>query len=181
MLCQHFYAEFNVLYSGNKAFFFSSSASVGGALRRQLLGLLWISRNCAVLRSRMYDGAALLCTRLQSITYIHKLTKGSRFFNLNEIVCFFNFYRLKTFLRILFRYITYISFDLLELVWSCGFTLIKSNIKKLQLKTDWKRMSLCKWQCYDQFWLFFWHMYVDLSQNWGSDGHYDILNWSKFQ
>ena len=37
-----------------------------------------------------------------------------------------------------------------------------------------------KWQCYDHFRPFFCHMYVHLSQNWGSDGHFEVLNWSKF-
>ena len=44
------------------------------------------------------------------------------------------------------------------------------------LKSDWKRMSLYKWPCYDHFWPFFCHLYVHLSQNWGLDGHFEVLN-----
>ena len=47
------------------------------------------------------------------------------------------------------------------------------------LKSVWKRMSLYKWPLYDHFWLFFHQMYVHLSQNWGSDGHFEVLNRSK--
>ena len=36
-----------------------------------------------------------------------------------------------------------------------------------------------KWQCYDHFRPFFCHMYILLSQNWVSDGHFEVLNWSK--
>ena len=32
---------------------------------------------------------------------------------------------------------------------------------------------------YDHFCPFFWHMYGYLSQNWGSDGHFEVLNGSK--
>ena len=32
---------------------------------------------------------------------------------------------------------------------------------------------------YDHFWPFFWHMYGHLSQNWGSDGHFEVLNGSE--
>ena len=43
-----------------------------------------------------------------------------------------------------------------------------------------KWMSLYKWPLYDLFWSFFCHMCVYLSQNWGSDGHFEVLNGSKF-
>ena len=48
-----------------------------------------------------------------------------------------------------------------------------------KIKGDWKRMSLCKWPCSDHFWPFFCHLYVYLSQNWGLDGHFEVLNRSK--
>ena len=44
------------------------------------------------------------------------------------------------------------------------------------VKTDRKWMSLYKWPLYNIFWLFFCHMHVRLSQNWGSDGHFEVLN-----
>ena len=37
-----------------------------------------------------------------------------------------------------------------------------------------------KWQFYDHFRQFLCLMYVYLSQNWGSDGHFNMLNGSKF-
>ena len=40
-------------------------------------------------------------------------------------------------------------------------------------------MSLYKWSCYDHIWPFFCHMYVYLSQNWGLDGHFKVLNRSE--
>ena len=36
-----------------------------------------------------------------------------------------------------------------------------------------------KWLFYDCFWPFFCQLYIHLSQNWGSDGHFDALNRSK--
>ena len=49
----------------------------------------------------------------------------------------------------------------------------------LQLKTVSKWMSLYKLPLYDLFWPLFWYMYVHLSQNWGSDGYFEVLNGSK--
>ena len=37
-----------------------------------------------------------------------------------------------------------------------------------------------KWLFYNHFWPFFCQLYGYLSQNWGSDGHFDVLNGSKF-
>ena len=37
-----------------------------------------------------------------------------------------------------------------------------------------------KWQGYYHFQLFFCHVYVHLSQNWGADSHFEVLYWSKF-
>ena len=36
-----------------------------------------------------------------------------------------------------------------------------------------------KWQLYGHFQPFFCHMYIHLSQNWGSNGHFEVLNGSK--
>ena len=47
------------------------------------------------------------------------------------------------------------------------------------LKTDWKRKFLYKWPLYDLFWPFFCHVCVYLSQKWGSDGHFELLNGSE--
>ena len=52
---------------------------------------------------------------------------------------------------------------------------------RYNLKSDWKRMSLFKWPSYDYFWPFFCHLYVHLSQNWVSDGHFEVFNQSKSQ
>ena len=52
-----------------------------------------------------------------------------------------------------------------------GFTKIMPAIKSV-----YKWMFLYKWPLYDLFWPFFCHMYVHLSQNWGSDGHFEVLN-----
>ena len=46
----------------------------------------------------------------------------------------------------------------------------------IEIKTDRKWMSLYKWPLYNLFWPFFHHMHVHLSQNWGSDGHFEVLN-----
>ena len=50
------------------------------------------------------------------------------------------------------------------------------NFSGRNVKTVSKRMSLHKWPLYDLFWPFFSHMYLYLSQNWGSDGHFEVLN-----
>ena len=44
------------------------------------------------------------------------------------------------------------------------------------LKTVSKWMSCYKWPLYNLFWSFFCLMYVQLPQNWGSDGHFEVLN-----
>ena len=46
----------------------------------------------------------------------------------------------------------------------------------LFLKTVRKGMFLYKWPLYNLFWPFFCHMYVKLTQKWGSDGHFEVLN-----
>ena len=61
--------------------------------------------------------------------------------------------------------------DLSESRLALGFSLLNSG---------WKWMSLHIWPLYDHFWPFFRHMYVHLSQNWGSDGHFEVLNRSTF-
>ena len=50
---------------------------------------------------------------------------------------------------------------------------------RIKLKTVWKRMFLYKWPLYDLFWPFFCHVCVYLSQKWGSDGHFELLNGSE--
>ena len=46
----------------------------------------------------------------------------------------------------------------------------------------WFEMKLThKWPFYDYFWAFFCHLYVHLSQNWASDGHFEVLHGSKSQ
>ena len=54
-------------------------------------------------------------------------------------------------------------------------------LKKDIIKSVWKRMFLYKWPFYDLFWPSFCNMYVNLSQNWGSDGHFEVLNRSYFR
>ena len=44
------------------------------------------------------------------------------------------------------------------------------------VKSVYKWMFLYKWSFYDLFWPFFCKMYDHLSQNWGSDGHFEVLN-----
>ena len=51
----------------------------------------------------------------------------------------------------------------------------------IELKTVSKWMSLYKSPLYDLFWPLFCHMYVHLSQNQGSDGHFEGLNRSEPQ
>ena len=38
-----------------------------------------------------------------------------------------------------------------------------------------KKIATDKWPFYDNFWPFFHQLYVHLSQNWGSDGHFEVL------
>ena len=47
---------------------------------------------------------------------------------------------------------------------------------KCIVKTVSKWMSLYKWPLHDLFWPFFGYINVNLSQNWGSDGHFEVLN-----
>ena len=47
------------------------------------------------------------------------------------------------------------------------------------IKTDRKWMSLYKWPLYNLFWPLFCHLYVHLSQYWGSDSHFEVLNGCK--
>ena len=49
-----------------------------------------------------------------------------------------------------------------------------------QLESVYKWIFLYKWPLYDHSWPFFCHMSEYLSQNWGSDGHFEVLNGSKF-
>ena len=44
------------------------------------------------------------------------------------------------------------------------------------VKSVYKWMFLYKWPLYDLFWPFFCHVYDHLSQNWGSDDHFEVLN-----
>ena len=54
-------------------------------------------------------------------------------------------------------------------------------LKKLKdVKSVYKWIFLYKWPLYDHSWPFFCHMSEYLSQNWGSDGHFEVLNGSKF-
>ena len=46
----------------------------------------------------------------------------------------------------------------------------------MNIKSVYKWMSLYKCPLYDHSWPFFCHMCVYLSQNWGSDGHCEVLN-----
>ena len=50
------------------------------------------------------------------------------------------------------------------------------SIKHIHLKSVWKWMSLYKWPFYNLCWPLFCNMYVHLSQNWGSNGHFVVLN-----
>ena len=65
---------------------------------------------------------------------------------------------------------------------SCGrrsrWTYLRKKNKitnEVAIKTVSKWMSLYKWPLYDLVWPFFCH----LSQNWGSDGNFEVLNRSK--
>ena len=51
--------------------------------------------------------------------------------------------------------------------------------RQVLLKSVYKWMSLYKCPLYDHSWPFFCHMYGYLSQNWGSDGHFVVVNRSK--
>ena len=48
----------------------------------------------------------------------------------------------------------------------------------IYIKSVYKRMSLYKCPLYDHSWPFSCHMCEHLSQNWGSDGHFEVLNMS---
>ena len=48
-----------------------------------------------------------------------------------------------------------------------------------------QKMATDKWPIYEHFWSFFCQLYIHLSQNWGSNGHFEVLtksksNWNKF-
>ena len=58
------------------------------------------------------------------------------------------------------------KFRILYGLWCCCIVWIKTNNNN-------------KWLFYDYFWPFFCQLYTHLSQNWGSDGHFDVLNRSK--
>ena len=70
--------------------------------------------------------------------------------------------------------------------------ILKQNSLKLQgsfrwieqcdiiLKTDRKWMSLYKLPLFNLFWSFLCQMHVHLSKNWGSDGHFEVLNRSYY-
>ena len=66
------------------------------------------------------------------------------------------------------------SWNVLITQYSCGDT--DSSGYVFNIKTDRKWMSLYKWPLNDLFWPFFRHMYVHLSQNRSSDGHFKVLN-----
>ena len=56
------------------------------------------------------------------------------------------------------------------------FAVLVTGLIVIVLKKDSKRTSLYKWPCYDHFWPFFCHLYVHLSQKWGLDGQFEVLN-----
>ena len=56
------------------------------------------------------------------------------------------------------------------------FVIQEEKSTNAMLKSVWKWMFLYKWPFYELFWPFFCNMYVHLSQNWGSDGHFEVLN-----
>ena len=66
--------------------------------------------------------------------------------------------------------ISYSCRTILDVIFLCMLPL------NYQLNSDWKWMFLYIWPLYDHFWPLFCHMYVHLSQNWGSDSHFKVLN-----
>ena len=74
-------------------------------------------------------------------------------------------------------------------IWICRLTIYISMYgagykletwkKEPMIKSVYKWMFLYKWPLYDLFWPFFCHTCVYLPQNWGSDGHFEVLNGSK--
>ena len=68
-----------------------------------------------------------------------------------------------------------------DFYWPSSYYMLKSTLMKenfpnllqiISLKSVYKWMSLYKCPLYDHSWPFFRH----LSQNWGSDGHFEVLN-----
>ena len=43
-----------------------------------------------------------------------------------------------------------------------------------------QKIATDKWSFYDHMWSFFCQLHVYLSQNWDSDGHFEVLNKSKY-
>ena len=51
----------------------------------------------------------------------------------------------------------------------------------LSLSTYYYVNSVSRWKSLIRFWPFFRHMYIHLSQNWDSDGHFKVLNINWFK
>ena len=68
----------------------------------------------------------------------------------------------------------------LNLEWfkSCG---LRCNLRLRGLSASSQKIEPHKWPFYDHFWPFFCQLYGYLSQNWGSDGHFEVLKKSKSQ
>ena len=71
----------------------------------------------------------------------------------------------------------------LNFIWFKSYGL-KRSLRPIATLAKWQKIATDKWPFYDHFWLFFHQLYVHLSQNWGSDGHFRCwlslnLNWYK--
>ena len=56
---------------------------------------------------------------------------------------------------------------------------LKRSLRPYTTFANSQKIATDKWPFYDNFWPFFHQLYVHLSQNWGSDGHFDVLTQSK--
>ena len=60
------------------------------------------------------------------------------------------------------------------------FSLIENSKHTAYSNIDWFDIKVTTHiRFYDHFWPFLWHMYGHLSQNWDSDGHFEVLNGSE--
>ena len=61
------------------------------------------------------------------------------------------------------------------------YNLVKRKVG-YEVSKDWSETNVTlKWLLYNRFWPLFCHIYVHLSQNWGSEGQFEMPNRSKSQ
>ena len=143
-----------------------------------------ISIHCDLVQSTcMHDFKMLLVVDVVHKKFLENILVHILWFNSNDNLCISLFYHFWPFCRQLYVYLSqnWGSDGHFEVLISLNLNWFKSYGLRLRPKASsanfWK-IETDKWPFYDHIWPFFCQLYVYLSQNWGSDGHFEVLNQS---